>query len=339
MFKLITFFLIISFSINAQTLQWQNIVPQTDASFRGLSVVDDSFAWVSGSKGWVGRSTNGGNIWSFQQLKGYEKCDFRSVYAFDKNNVVIANAGSPAFILVTHNAGTTWTKVYQDDDSLAFFDGIDFWNKKSGIIYGDPKDGHINILKTSDGGQTWHELPQKSRPAMAKGEASFAASGTTIRCSKHGGVAIATGGAVSRLLVSENRGRRWKSLPTPIIQGQSTTGIFSFACWNKTKMVIVGGDYKQDTLRKNHIFCTKNGGKQWFAPTAPTRGYRECVNYINKQTLLATGPTGSDISYNGGENWQPANDEKQFHCIKKARKGTTIIAAGGAGKIAIVVIL
>ena len=221
--KKLFFLILLTHQCFAQPQQWQNIQSQTDASFRGLSVINDSVAWVSGSKGWVGRSTDGGNHWAYRQVKGFEKCDFRSLYAFDKNNAVIANAGSPAYILVTHDAGLNWKKVYENDDSLAFFDGMGFWDKRQGIIYGDPKDGHIEILRTNDGGHTWAELPITSRPAIANGEASFAASGTTIRCLKHGRVVIATGGTVSRLLVSKNKGKSWKAITTPIIQGMSTT--------------------------------------------------------------------------------------------------------------------
>jgi photosystem II stability/assembly factor-like uncharacterized protein len=318
----------------AQNWKLQQVVPETEASFRGLSVVDDSVAWVSGSKGWVGRSINGGQSWTYQKVKGFEQCDFRSLYAFDAKRAIIANAGSPAYILVTNDGGATWQQVYEDRDSLAFFDGIDFWNNKEGIIYGDPKDGHIEMLRTNDGGLTWKELPQISRPTLAKGEASFAASGTTIRCLKHGRTVIATGGKVSRLLYSKNRGKSWKPIAVPIIQGESTTGIFSVAYLNKKKAMVVGGDYKQEQLMKDHVFYTNDGGKNWIAPSKPTRGYRECVTYVDKRIVIAVGPSGFDISYDGGKSWQPFSNEKQYHVIKKARKGNCVIAAGGSGKIA-----
>ncbi len=334
--RMIRFLLILL--LYAQFAHAQSFIPvaaQTDASFRGLSVVSDDVAWVSGSKGYVGSSTDGGKIWNFKQVKGFEKSDFRTLYAFDASTAIIANAGSPAYILYTKDAGESWTTVYKNEAETAFFDGIDFWNDKEGIIYGDPINGRMLLLYTNDGGKTWEPRKADECPALQEGEASFAASGTNIRCTGKNTVMIATGGTLSRMWMSEDKGKTWQYLATPILQGKSSTGIFSFLFRNSKHGVIVGGDYKNDTLTTDNAFYTTDGGNTWLRPMQPTRGYRECVNYIDKHTLLATGPTGTDISYNAGETWQPFNDEKQYHVIKKSRKGNTVIMAGAKGKIAV----
>jgi photosystem II stability/assembly factor-like uncharacterized protein len=312
------------------------ITPQTDASFRGLSVVDDNVAWVSGSKGWVGRSVNAGKTWKFKQVKGFEALDFRTLYAFDENRAVIANAGTPGYILYTNDAGNSWTTVYKNEDSAVFFDGVDFWNDKEGIIYGDPINGRMLLQRTSDGGKTWKEFQEQERPVLMPGEASFAASGTNIKCMKGNRVVIATGGTISRLWVSENKGKSWAAVTTPILQGQNSTGIFSFAFKNKKEGIIVGGDYKNDTLKTANVFYTKDGGKNWIRPKVPTRGYRECVTYLSKKTVIATGPSGTDISYDNGETWWSFDSQKQYHVIRKSRKGHLLLMAGGGGKIAVV---
>ncbi len=332
---LIFLLLTVTTQLYGQDVRWQSITPQTDASFRGLSIADDKVVWVSGSKGWVGRSTNGGHDWSFAQVKHFEKLDFRSLYAFDANNAVIANAGSPAYILRTSDGGQTWKVAYQDNDTAAFFDGIDFWNNKEGIIYGDPIKGQMTILKTQDGGITWHALPEISRPVLEDGEASFAASGTNIHCYGTDKVIIATGGKTSRLYISNNKGNSWITNIPPIIHGESTTGIFSFAFRSDNTGIIVGGDYKKDTLKTDHIFHTPDGGKNWFDPVTPTRGYRECVLYVNSIIVLATGPSGTDISYDGGANWQPFSDEKGYHVVKKSRTGNLVVIAGSGGKVSL----
>ncbi|MCD6064635.1 MAG: oxidoreductase, partial [Flavipsychrobacter sp.] len=278
--------------------------------------------------------------------------DFRSLYAFDSDNAIIANAGSPAYILRTGDGGASWKKVYENTDSAAFFDGIDFWGKpfgywnisgkKQGIIHGDPIDGRMLLLYTKDGGMSWKE---RKGPKMNKGEASFAASGTSISCLWDRAVLIATGGKTSRLFLSRNRGRSWRSIPTPMLAGTESTGIYSVmmgpTVWH---WLIAGGDYRRDTLTTANFFYTLNKGKTWQAPATTTRGYRECLARIDDEhsakksrtrTMFALGPSGIDISTDDGVNWKPLSDEKGFHVIKPGRDHKLMFLAGSNGKLAI----
>ncbi len=327
-------FVLLCSLLHAQQFAFTKVTIDTNYSFRGLSVVDDSVAWVSGKGGIIGVTGNGGKVWKFLPVKGCEKMDFRTVYAFNAKEVVIANTASPALILRTNNSGVTWDTVYTNKDSLAFIDGVDFWNERNGIIYGDPVDGHIFIAKTEDGGRTWQELPKESRPLMNKGEASFAASGTGIRCYGKQKVIICTGGKMSRLLVTTDKGKNWKSNLTPIIQGEEGRGIFSVAINGDSNWVIVGGDYKQNALKERNAFYTTNAAKMWRNPVATTGGYRECVEFLTKKLVLTCGPGGMDISFDGGIAWNPVADQKGFHVLRKARRGSLVIAAG-KGKISI----
>ena len=317
-----------------QEFRLELISPQNDASFRGMSVVDDQVAWISGTKGHIGVTSDGGKTWKFTQVPGFEKFDFRSIYAFDGRRAVIANAGAPANILVTADGGLSWKTVYTNADTLAFFHGMDFWNEKEGIIYGDPIQGKMLLLKTTNGGLSWNESPENERPALNAGEASFAASGTNIRCAGSREVMIATGGTVSRLWFSDDKGVSWRSIAVPILQGEASTGIFSF-CRKYNSIVVVGGNYLQDSLRVRHVFTTPDKGKTWSAPTVPTRGYRECVEMLSDRILVAAGPSGVDITRDKGQQWEPLSDEKYFHVIRKARKGKLVLVAGGKGKVAI----
>ncbi len=307
----------------------------TKASFRGMSVVDDNVAWISGSDGTIGRTTDGGRTWDISQVSGLEQSGFRSIYAFDDRTAVLGNAGAPAYILRTEDAGASWAVLYTNPDTAAFIDGVDFWDDENGMMYGDPIGGRMLLIGTTDGGRSWTERPLDQRPLLEPGEYSFAASGTGIRCYGDQKLVISTGGARSRLWVSENGAQSWDALPTPMIQGEPTTGIFSFTFLTSAFVVIVGGDYQKDTLTVDHVFTSLDGGLDWIRPQQPTRGYRECVEVTEGNTVVATGPTGTDISYNGGEHWSPLSDETGFHVVRKARKGSLVLLAGNAGKVAI----
>lgn len=313
---------------SAQKISFNEVKMDTIYAFRGLSVVNDSIAWVSGRFGTVGLSQNGGKDWSLKKVEGFERSDFRSLYAFSADEALIATTQRPASILRTSDGGKSWTTVYQSSDSLFFFDGMDFWNEREGIIYGDPVNGRMLLLKTKDGGRSWKELPERQRPLMSKGEASFAASGTGIRCVEEKKLLVCTGGMVSRLLVSENRGRTWSVLSPPVIQGKAGTGIFSVAYISEKELVIVGGDFDKNAKPVDHVYYSRDGGSHWYMPTIATGGYRSCVERISKDLFIAVGPSGMDVSRDGGLTWNGIESQENFNVIRKARKGHAVIAAG-----------
>lgn len=322
--------------LNAQKLRSRSFDSKTGAYFRGASVVNDRIAWVAGTKGSVGRTWNGGESWLFHTVVNFETSDFRTVYAFDSLNVVIANAGSPAYILRTNDAGANWKVVYTNNDAKAFIDGVDFWNEKEGIMYGDPLSGKMLLLQTKDGGHTWKELPASARPALSEGEASFAASGTGIQCLDNSKVIVATGGTVSRLWVSEDKGSSWRPYEVPVVQGGKMTGIYSLAFKDSKRGIVVGGDYEKPASSEKHVFLTDDGGATWTQPKVPTRGYRECVAYVTDNILLAAGTLGIDISTDGGLTWKPFSNERQFSVVKKARNGSLVLLTGGKGRVSLI---
>lgn len=332
---LIAVFTLLTTSVWSQDFHLEKITTNTDAYFRGMSVVDDRTAWVSGSKGVVGRSIDGGKTWRFTQVPGHEKLEFRSLYAFDSLTALIANAGSPTYILRTTDGGRNWKNVYQNSHPEAFVDGMDFWNNRDGLIYGDAIQGSMLLVTTKDGGVTWQETQSDLRPSLMEGEGSFAASGTNVRCVGDSKVFIATGGKHSRVFVSNDKAATWTVMEAPIIQGETMTGIFSAAFKNAKEGIIAGGNWMVDSLKRDHIFLTSDGGKKWTAPQTPTRGIRECVEYIGSKVVIACGYPGIDISTDDGKNWKAFSDEKQFAVIRKARKGSLVVVAGGGGKLAL----
>src|SRR4051794_808366 len=92
----------------------QILTSGTRTSLRGLSVVNDQVAWVSGSNGTIGRTLNGGKDWKWFTVRGFEKTDFRDIEAFDGTTALIMGVGEPAYILRTVDGGDTWKVVYEN---------------------------------------------------------------------------------------------------------------------------------------------------------------------------------------------------------------------------------
>jgi photosystem II stability/assembly factor-like uncharacterized protein len=188
------------------------------------------------------------------------------------------------------------------------------------------------LLKTRDGGTNWEDISQNNTISLMAGEASFAASGTAIRCDSKGNTWIATGGLQSRIFHSSDYGNSWKAYACPIIQGKSSTGPFSIAFHTENIGIAAGGDYLIDSSRVNNLLLTRNGGKTWSKPSITTFGYRSAIEYISKKVLIATGPTGTDCSKDAGKTWIPLSAEG-FNTVRKAKNGTLVLFTGVNGRI------
>ncbi|MHB1921990.1 MAG: WD40/YVTN/BNR-like repeat-containing protein [Chitinophagaceae bacterium] len=302
-------------------------------NIRGLSVVNNLVIWVSGSGGCVGRSVDGGKTWEWNSLSGFENLDFRDIEGFDRLCAVTISAGDPAIVLRTVDGGRTWKRTYNNFTPGIFMDGMAFWNKGNGLAVGDPMDGFFQILRTTDGGKTWKLLPHQQSLIAQKGEACFAASGTNLCVIGQKKVWFATGGQISRVFYSPDRGNTWSSSWCPMISGKVSTGIFSISFKNSRQGIVVGGDYQDELNRSQNSVLTKNGGLTWEKPLIGPMGYRSCVIYRNPKQLLTTGPSGTDISEDGGQTWQNISP-LGFNVIQKSKKGQSVFLAGAHGRIA-----
>ncbi|WP_406827242.1 WD40/YVTN/BNR-like repeat-containing protein [Pedobacter sp. KACC 23697] len=330
--KLLWCLLLAPFFCAAQPYSLKPLNEHTKTSLRGLSVVSDQVTWVSGSNGAVGKTTDGGITWKWVNPQGYEKIDFRDIEAFDDKQAIIVGIASPAYILKTIDGGETWTENYKNVDSAIFLDGLGFWDKKSGIIFGDPINDKMQLLKTVDAGKSWQDISKSLETRLSKGEAGFAASGSTVKTLPGGKTWIATGGAVSNIYFSPDYGKSWQVFKCPILQGEGSSGPFSIDFFNEKTGIAVGGNYLKDKENSNNVLLTNDGGKSWQKPVTPVFGFRSGVTYINAKILLATGTSGTDISTDGGQHWKHISD-KSFNAVQKAKKGKAVLLAGNNGII------
>jgi photosystem II stability/assembly factor-like uncharacterized protein len=302
----------------------------TPTSIRGLSVVDDNIAWISGSKGYVALTTNAGKTWTWQQVKGYEQADFRSIEAFSDKEAVIMSSGTPALILKTIDGGISWQLKYRNADTAYFFDAMSFSNKQHGFILGDPIKNKFLLLETKNGGDTWDIF--NNRPDALPEEAAFAASGTCLRFIKND-IFIVSGGPVARLFTINTKSKNWNIIPVPIAKGESSKGAFSLAK-NDNTIVIVGGNYARDHIADSTSCYTVNGGKDWQLSNSFTSGFQSSVEYISGSTFLSTGTPGTNITIDGGQTWAKI-DTISFNVCRKAKHGTLVLLAGNDGKTGI----
>jgi photosystem II stability/assembly factor-like uncharacterized protein len=231
------------------------------------------------------------------------------------------------------------------------------------LAFGDPIDGRFLLLRSLDGGRSWSGI---EGPEALPGEAAFAASGTALRFGRRprstGGtedstsgtdgaaatveVVIGTGGAArARVLSSTDLGRSWRVEEVPLAAGAPSRGVFSLVACDAAGWVAVGGDHLAESetagtaARRIRRDSTPAGGPEppgerrgWVAPTIPPAGYRSAVERLADGRLVATGPSGTDVSDDGGATWRPITSEG-FHAVRRSPAGDLVLLAGANGRI------
>lgn len=323
----------VGLSASATYAQWQRQTIGTTADFRGLYVVSRDVAWVSGTSGVFGRTADGGRTWTVGIVPGAEKLDFRDVEAFGRDTAYLLSAGlgEDARIYKTTDGGKSWTLQFKNADRDAFFDAISFWDENSGIALGDPVKGRFQLLYTGDGGANWKRLEPETLPPALPNEGAFAASGTCLVARGASDVWFVTGGAkVSRVFRSNDRGRTWQVIETPIRAGAESAGMFSIAFRDMKHGLIVGGDYRKPNEGGATAAVTTDGGKTW-ALIEESLPFRSCVAWAADR-WIAVGTSGLDVSLDDGATWKPL-DRENYNSVGFAADGTGW-AVGPKGRIA-----
>ncbi len=306
----------------------------TDASLRGLYVVNEDVIWASGSGASVLLSVNGGESWKVNTVSGADGNDFRSIHAWDEKRAVVFGVAGPEFGYKTEDGGNTWQVVFQDTTKGLFFNSVKFADELNGLAVSDPVDGRFFVLNTKDGGETWERI--ENLPSVEDGEANFAASNTCIEFLAGGKAWIASGGKAARVFYSDDFGRSWQVTKTPVIRGLASSGIFSVDFKNDNIGMLVGGIYDQPELNTNIAAYTYDGGKTWLPSVAMPKEYRSCVQQVSDEEnsfSFAIGKTGCDISFDNGMNWQFIS-ETGFYTFRAVPGKLEGFVAGADGKIA-----
>ncbi|MDE3162197.1 MAG: hypothetical protein KGL64_02965 [Acidobacteriota bacterium] len=171
----------------AQTV-WQMQESGATAGLRGIDSVNGTVAWASGTGGTVLRTIDVGAHWTRCATPDADKdgatMDFRGVQAWDAQTAIVmaSGPGDKSRLYKTEDGCRTWTLVLRNTDPDGFYDAVVFWDRKHGILLGDPvtqipvwqeaggdpprpiaahlvarKLQHKRFLSitTSDGGTTW----------------------------------------------------------------------------------------------------------------------------------------------------------------------------------------
>ncbi len=308
-------------NVNKVTFSEVEITPvfTEKLSIRAISPNDESTVWFAANNGIVGLID--GTTPKLATVKYQDSIlNFRAIAKTSKSVFVLSIENPAVLYKIDHknNEATNLTEVYLEENKKVFYDAMAFFDDNEGIAMGDPTAGCLSIIKTVDGGDSWFKLSCNILPAVAEGEAAFAASNSNIAIYKNN-VWIVSGGKKARIFHSPDRGASWTVYNTPIIQGQSMTGIYSVDFYNENLGVIFGGNWEEKEFNEGNKAITNDGGKTWqLLSNGQGPGYRSSVRFVpgsNGNGLVAVGSPGVSYSSNRGADWHELSDQG-FYAIE-----------------------
>ena len=307
----------------------------TTALLQAVSAVDDRVVWVSGHQAtWV-RTVDGGRTWVPGAMTGPDSAlEFRDVEAVSTTTAYLlaAGPGQQSRIYKTSDAGRSWRLQFMNRDSAAFYDCFAFWDGTHGIAVSDAVRGSMIVIRTDDG-EHWSAVAGDGMPPALPGEGSPAAGGTclTVR-----GRARAWFGTEphARVYRSDDRGRRWAVVTTPIVSGEAA-GVATLAFRDEQHGMALGGRLLKPLDRSDSVAAvTGDGGETWTLVSRPTFSgavYGSTVVPGMPGTVVVAGPKGLAWTGNDGRSWTSLSDSAYWAVACASRRACW--AVGPRGRI------
>ena len=318
----------------------QSTVPRITPQRSGVTVVlqavsapDAQTAWVTGHGGVVLRTTNGGTTWLRRTVPDADSLQFRDVHALDERTawILAAGPGTRSRIYHTGDGGATWQLQFQNADSAAFYDCLDFWDARRGVAFSD---GMI-VRLTADAGTHWELVSAGALPNARAGEGAFAASGTCVVAVGARHAWIGTGATdTARVLRTADAGATWTWSDVPIAGGPAA-GTATVAFRDTLHGATLGGDLaKASDSTTVNVALTVDGGRTWRAAgRTALRGAVYGAAFVpGTPALAAVGPGGLDWSGDGGVTWTSLGTVG-FWAVGFAPNGAAGWAVGPEGRI------
>jgi len=231
--------------------RFTNISNVTFPNLFCTSFVDSLHGYISGSAGFVSRTTNGGTTWTDVSVASTQ--DIYGVY-FINNHEGYAS-GNNGDLFKTTDAGTSWTKLTTPNSSYNH-NHFHFFDALNGIAGGGTPSRNGTIIKTTDGGSTWTEIPVPGMSSIY--DIEFIDNTTGYIC-----------GYDNNIFKTTDGGATWVNQPVTITTpANNTISLQKIEFVSPTVGYCVGFSINFD---KNFIFKTTNAGATWNQLTSPAQ--------------------------------------------------------------------
>lgn len=127
-------------AVVSASAQWKLAVTGSTAGLRGIQNVGVGVIWASGTNGTVLRSEDDGDRWQQCHIPaGASQLDFRAVFGWDANHVMVMSSGPGAAsrLYESTDGCATWHLLLENPDRGGFWDALTF-HGNTGFIWEIP---------------------------------------------------------------------------------------------------------------------------------------------------------------------------------------------------------
>lgn len=258
--------------INWQLLTSDILLERPGNQFTGVSFSDPNNGVCVNSR-LVFNTTNGGSSWIERPTDIIGQ--FSDVEAIDANHWIVTDNYS---MLTTTNAGSSWIR-----DTLYKGSKIQCFDANNCVVLGDSVGsytGYLSILKTTDGGFSWHRIVTDISPPEYY-------SGIFFTDQLHGTIVNGT-----RIYQTSDGGFHWIQR---LNYDKSLQDVFFLS---STNGVVVGGGSSGVILR------TTDSGQTWLPADADTSRWFAAITFVDANIGYAVGYLGNILkTTDGGASW------------------------------------
>lgn len=257
---------------------WSQIMTSTNTIY-DIKFITPQIGFAVDSKGIIYKTTNGGTTWSEYQTPA--KQSLRVIVSDGSNLYAAGNAGA---LYLSTDFGETWIEKFQYISSALHFQRrVIFYDDNLGYICGGSSsstDSLGYVLKTTDGGNSWYQLPYNFQKQL------YAIAAPTEN------IIYASAGS-SLVFKSTDGGTTWTK---SVIYGTSTT-LWDIQFYNEYLGYAAGSS--------GRIFKTTDGGLTWSILSSPFgTSTIYSIAILDSLTLIATGVSAKAYkSIDGGTTW------------------------------------
>lgn len=263
----------------------------------------------------VYRSTDRGQTWTHLGLEATRHIAKVRIHPQDPDVAYVAALGHAhgpnpeRGIYRTRDGGKTWEHVLFRSDKAGAIDLVidphnprilyaSFWEairQPHALVSGGEDSG---IFKSTDGGDTWHEISRKpGLPQGLLGKIGLAAS--PARAGRIWAIVEADDGAVFR---SDDGGEHWQRLC-------EERPLFARA-WYYMHIIADPQDAETLWVLNTQAWKSIDGGKTFFDISTPHADNHDLwLDPENPQRLIESNDGGACISFNGGESWSTQSNQ------------------------------